>query len=243
MQGWSRQTGRGRVRLACRPALERVESRELMSGIINTMLASQSSMHRQALGVQVQTRALETGNTGTPPLTPVPGNGPPPVSPGTGEPTPHERARQRFRAVFSGPMYVGGPRFTDQKKTIFLRGLGGSTMFLHGNYQMGIVFPRDPANPITGVAFLMDQNVNSEGELGFDLTFDPNSLDRHGRPTLGTFVQDPNIYSGAFFSPVSSGTVKIRYAKNTATALFQGQVYTSGLTNPLRNMDLQERGG
>ncbi|MEO6809531.1 MAG: hypothetical protein ABI353_10520 [Isosphaeraceae bacterium] len=239
MQGWSRQRGRGRARLAYRPSLERVESRELMSGIIASMLVSQPSpIHRQAAAVQSQAvDPLRSDNGG------IPGAPTPPFSPGTGEPTPHEVARQRFRAVFSGPLYAGGPRFTDQKKLLYFRGLGGSTMFLHGDYQMGIVFPKDPAKPIVGGAYLQDKNINSGSVIGFDLTFDPNSLDRHGRPTLGTFTEDPNVYGGAFFSPTSSGTVKIRYARNTATVLFQGQVYTSGLTNQLTNQDLQERGG
>lgn len=235
MQGWSRQTGRGRARLAYRPSLERVESRELMSGIIAAMLTSQPPpIHRQ--GAEVQSLAADSGGI-------VPGALVPPFSPGTGEPTPHELARQRFRAVFNGPLYVGGPRFTDQKKILYFRGVGGSTMFLHGDYQMGIVFPKDPTKPITGGAYLQDKNINSGSVIGFDITFDPNSLDRHGRPTLGTFVEDPNVYGGAFFSPTSSGIVKIRYAGNSATVLFQGRVYVSGLTSQLTNADLLERGG
>ena len=81
------------------------------------------------------------------------------------------------------------------------------------------------------------------GAVGFDLTFDPQSLDRFGRPTRGTFTQDPNIYSGVDFVDTASGTVTIHYTKGAATVTFQGLLYVSGITDPLRNMDLQARGG
>jgi hypothetical protein len=167
----------------------------------------------------------------------------PPLGPGTGQPLPNELARERFHASFSGPFYVGPPRFTDQSKILYVRGLGGSNQFLHGDFQMGIVFPADPTAPITGVIYMQDKNMNGGASLAFDLTFDPKSLDRLGRPTLATFVNDPNVYSGTYFVQTASGTLRIGYHGKAATVIIDGRVYTGGLTNVLRNQDLTARGG
>ena len=37
--------------------------------------------------------------------------------------------------------------------------------------------------------------------------------------------------------------MKITYRKNTAQAVFDGRIYTSGLTSPFENVDLYRRGG
>ena len=106
--------------------------------------------------------------------------------------------------------------------------------------------PANPAatgGPIIGNAYLQDRNINSSGQLGLDITFDPNSLNAQGLPTKGTFINDPNIYSGLDFVFTAGGNVTITYSKNQATVRFQGLLYNSGITNPLRNMDLQARGG
>ena len=58
-----------------------------------------------------------------------------------------------------------------------------------------------------------------------------------------TFNADPNINAGIFFSDTASGTLQIHYSKGSATAIFNGLVYTTGLTNPLANSDLYSRGG
>ncbi len=109
---------------------------------------------------------------------------------------------------------------------------------------MAIAFvPSDTTDPIPGNAYLQDRNINSSGQIGLDLSFDPNSLNAQGLPTKGTFTEDPNIYSGIDFVATAAGTVTITYSKNQATVRFQGLLYNSGITDPLRNMDLQARGG
>lgn len=182
---------------------------------------------------------------------------------GAAPPTPAELAREKFVAHFYGPMTVQPPRFLDQSKIINMRGLGGSTtnFFLHGDYDLSIVFPAgfDPKNPggtqdpsqptpngvppVTGFAFLDDKNNNSGGVVGLDLLADPTSFDAKGRPTRLTFTSDPNVYGGIFFVSQSSGTVTIAYHKNSASAFFNGRIYTSGLTSPFENVDLYRRGG
>ncbi len=176
---------------------------------------------------------------------------------GTGTPTTAELARERFVARFLGPLAILPGRFSDQKQIIFLRGLGGSTpnFFLHADYSLAIVIPTgfnrtNPAGtggdptapgyvpPVTGFAFLDDKNNNSGGVVGLDLVADPTSFDAKGRPTRLTFTADPNVYGGIFFVDSAVGTVHITYGKNTATANFNGRIYTSGLTNPFQNVDL-----
>jgi hypothetical protein len=162
---------------------------------------------------------------------------------GTG-PTKRELARERFSAYFSGPVYVSGGRFSDQAKTIYFRGIGGSNDFLHGDYQMAIIFPADPSKPLFGEAYLEDKNNNSGGQLGLQLHgLTPQTFDNAGRPTAMTFTSDPNVYSGIYFADTASGTVTIKYSKGSATARFNGLVYTAGLFSPLANSDLYARGG
>ena len=152
------------------------------------------------------------------------------------DPTPRELARERFHGYFSGPVSVGGGRFGDQAKTLYFQGLGGSSMFLHGDYQMAIVFPADPTQPLFGEAYLQDKSTNSGGQVGFVLQGTaPQTYDKLGRPTSMTFSADPNINSGIFFSDTASGTLQIHYSKGSATAIFNGLVYTTGLTSPLAN--------
>jgi hypothetical protein len=80
--------------------------------------------------------------------------------------------------------------------------------------------------------------------VGFQLQgTTPQSYDKVGRPTKLTFTADPAINSGIFFENTASGTVSIHYSKNSATARFNGLVYTTGLTNPLTNSELYARGG
>jgi hypothetical protein len=171
--------------------------------------------------------------------TPAPTPPVPPLIPGPGQPLPNELARTRFAASFGGPFLSGPPRYTGESAILNYRGLGTSTQFLHGDYQMAIVLPNDPAATITGAAFMQDKNLTGGNEVGLDINFDRTTLDGRGRPTQGTWVTDPNIYSGANFFNSGSGTVQIRYSRNgTAATFFRGHIYTNGITNILRNTNL-----
>ena len=64
------------------------------------------------------------------------------------------------------------------------------------------------------------------------------ATDAKGRPTRLTFTADQNVYGGIFFVDAAAGTVHITYGKNSATAVFNGRIYVSGLTNPFQNVDL-----
>ena len=227
-----------RIVQAVRPALERMEGRELLSGL--TVALQGGPAAPQLTPALLEARAAARASNGS-----ANGfvNGQTPLL-GNGQPTPRERARETFTAYFSGPVTVGPGRFSDQAKVLYFRGLGGSNQFLHGDFQMGIVYPTDPSAPLTGEAVLEDKNSNSSGIIGLQLTgITPQTFDRLGRPTHLTFVQDPNVYSGIYFVDASTGTVDIHYSKGSATATFHGLVYTSGLTSPLKNGDLYSHGG
>ena len=175
---------------------------------------------------------------------------------GQGTPSPRELAREKFIAKFAGPLAVLPPRFSDQSKIIYLHGLGTAPrFFLHGDYTLAMAFPAgfDPKNPggnynaktnpngippVTGFAFLDDKNNNAGATLGLDLSADPTSFDKRGRPTRLFFTSDPNVYSGTFYSTQSSGVVTIKYGRNTASATFNGRLYTTGLTSQFQNADL-----
>ena len=273
--------GTARNRWTPDPRLERMEGRELPSGLmvalannagqltagqVASIASSNASALTQTIAAGVGSGAgsgVYVGNgsisnpAGTPtgpnasapfPNTPLVGNAPA---------TPAELAREKFVAHFSGPMVTQPPRFQDQSKILFLRGLGGSTpnFFLHGDYSLAMVFPKNfnPKNPggtggsptdpgyvapVTGFAFLDDKNNNSGGVVGLDLLADPTSFDAKGRPTRLTFTSDPNVYGGIFYVSQSSGVVTITYGKNTAKAAFNGRLYTTGLTSPFQNVDL-----
>ena len=199
--------------------VEGLEPRDLLSSITD-LLATSGSLHSSA-----SASALPT---------PISVN-PPPFVPGPGDPLPREVARERFRATFKGPFSVGPPLFTGQSKILHFRGLGTSNQFLHGDYQMTVILPKNASDPTTGGAYMQDKNINSGGAIAFDLKADPQSFDRFGRPTSLTFTINSNIYSGIFYNAIASGTVTIRYFKSTSSVLFDGLVFTNGISNPLRN--------
>lgn len=223
-----------RTRRCLAAVVERLDSRELLSGLVAALASSGPPAPSPGALVDRAEVASSSSSNGFSTPSPILGNG---------TPTPRELARERFVATFQGPVYVGPGRFSDQSKIIYMRGPGGSNMFLHGDYQMAIVYSTNPNAPLTGEAYMQDKNNNSGAQVGFILTGNPSAVDRLGRPTQMTFTNDPNIYSGIFYSDAATGTVSIRYSKGTARAIFKGLVYTSGLTSPLRNTDLIGRGG
>ncbi len=243
-----------RKRREARPTLEPMEGRELLSGLMVALQApipqfspAQEAAIASNLSSQATSGTVSAKSTTSPNGVYIGANGPNagatfPSSPilGSGTPTAAELAREKFVAKFSGPSTIKPGRFSDQKQIIYLKGLGGSTpnFFLRGDYSLAIVIPTDPTQPTTGFAFLDDKNNNSGGVVGLDLVADPTSFDAKGRPTRLTFTADPNVYGGIFFVDSAAGTVNITYGKNSATTVFNGRIYTSGLTSPFQNVDL-----
>ncbi len=233
-----------RERRAVRPVLDCLEGRDLLSGIIAAMAASTPApptafgrLSQQSLAPGV----IASGNLGggnpngfvNNVNTPLLGNGPV---------TPQEARRESFRAGFTGRLYTGPGRFADQSTTYYYRGIGGSNFFLHGDYTMAVVTPTDPAKPFIGEAVLNDKSTGTGANVGLILRADRSSVDARGRPLRLAFSADPNVYGGVFFADAAEGTVDISYGpNNTAKAVFNGRIYTNGLTSPLVNSDLYAR--
>ena len=168
-----------------RPRLEAMEMRDLLS-VAPLLGAGSASLSPAAL-----TAAALSANSSRASVSPVSLNSSTSSSPLIGtDPTARELARERFHGYFSGPISVGAGRFGDQAKILYFRGLGGSSMFVHGDYQMAIVFPADPTQPLFGEAYLQDKSTNSGGALGLALQgTTPESYDKLGRPTTMTFSE------------------------------------------------------
>ena len=247
-----------RKRRNARPSLEPMEGRELLSGLLIALQANVPHLGPAQVAAIATNRAqaAATGQVSAKATTnesgvyigatgPNAAAGSFPASPaiGNGTPTAAELAREKFHAKFSGPLSTLPGRFSDQKQIIYMRGLGGSTpnFFLHGDYGLAIVLPTDPTQPTIGFAFLDDKNNNSGGVVGLDLLADPTSFDAKGRPTRLTFTADQNVYGGIFFVASANGTVHITYGKDSATTVFNGRIYTSGLTSPFQNVDLYRK--
>ena len=226
---------------ARRPSVERVEARHLPSGLVVSGGA--------ALAGDVA-RAEQAGQPG-----PGPGQGgtggdfPNQALVPTGVPTRHERAREVFRATYAGPFTVGRGRFSTEAQQVYARGAGTSSAFLHGDQQMRIILPTDPATPVTGVIVQYDRGNASGGVLGLRLIGLPGGVDRAGRPTRLTFTVDTDISAGVFTGALGRGNVQVRYlpsgrggpgifSQGTAQILIRGTIFTSGVNDPLRNADI-----
>lgn len=210
----------GPLRRRREPSLERLETRDLLS-VVPSLAARGRPPERLA------------------PLAALGDSNPP------GRPTPHEVARRAFVAKFDGPFVTGPGRTTAQAFQSLLQGGGTSNMFLHGNLLMGLFVPKDPAEPITGLAMLVVKNVSDTGDLLLlDLQGDATSFDRQGRPTHLTWTVNGGS-GGTFTDAEGEGTVEIRYrpggrlprrasAAGQAGVMFYGQISTTGVTNIVR---------
>ncbi len=164
----------------------------------------------------------------------------------SGTPTQREQRRASFSARFQGDFTTGPGRFTNQSYQLYMFGGGNSNMFLHGDLQLGYFAYKDATQPPTGLAALIVKNVGNTGnELDLNLVGDPSSVDRLGRYTR--FNWTVNDSSGGMFTGASGeGTLRLiympggkftkrAYGGGTAGAIFQGSVYTNGITNILRS--------
>lgn len=161
------------------------------------------------------------------------------VATATGTPTPHELARQTYIGKFVGRYTTGPGRYTDQAGQIYTLGTGSSNQFLHGQYQMRVTIPKDPATPTTGVIALFPTNVATTGStLILDLSADPASVVR-GLPTHYTWTVSPSsggLYTNAGGYGTGQGTLDIHFipgGKTTglATAAGRTTVVIKGLIN------------
>ncbi len=172
----------------------------------------------------------------------------------SGKPSAHQMRKLPFNASFTGPFTVGKGRYATEANQIYIRGIGTSNQFLHGDVQLRLITPTDPSIPPAGGLTTFDKNINSNSTLGLLLQADPTSIDRAGRPTrLNIYSLDPNVSSGSYVEGQATGTVAIHYSPKSnnkpgllssgmATIKIKAEVYTIGTTFILTNAPLYSRG-
>lgn len=168
----------------------------------------------------------------------------------TGNPKPGELKRQQFTARFVGPYSIVPGRTSTEAIQTLIQGGGTANTMLHSDLQLRLVTPKDASLPIGGVTSIFDRNINSNTQLGFDLSAPQQDVDRAGRPDHITSVTiDSNISSGTYVEAYAQGTVNIHYVpngKHTAGVISQGmaivtiraQIYTANTTFILRNVGI-----
>ena len=163
-------------------------------------------------------------------------------------PTTREIARQHYSGVFQGSFLVGPGQYTDQAATIRIEASGHSNQSYNANMQMILLTPLDQVNgSTTGAASIAARNVATSGTSLILNLAAPPATSRGGLPTSGTWTVS-NGSGGAYIAAGpfgnGSGTFKIRYVANgnvpqgahhagRVVVVLQGQVYSSGVTNPV----------
>lgn len=242
-----------------RPGLEQVEPRQMPASLALIALAIQ---HQNM--IDRVNRGLNNLRLQAPPFTVAPSNSTLPngqinqvISP-TGTPTPKESRRETFHASFVGQYTVGAGRFSTEASNFLFRGTGRTSSVLHDDIQLRIINPTNPAAPSTGVAALLDRNIDSNSDLGLDLYAQPQNVDRLGRPTkLTVYALDVNISGGNYVEGLAQGTMTIHYGKvpatphfspsshrlpgarsqGTASVVINAQLYGMQVAYALRNVD------
>lgn len=175
----------------------------------------------------------------------------------TGTLNARELKREQFSAVFRGPYSVGPGRTSTEAFETFIRGAGTASTILHGDIQLRIITPKDPAVQIGSVSAIFDRNLNSNTVLGFDGSapqLDANgqriNIDNAGRPNHMTQLSiDANVSSGVYNEAYSIGTVDIRYipdarhapgllSQGTAVVTIRAQIYAPNVDFILTNSDI-----
>jgi hypothetical protein len=242
----------GRPRISRRPAIERLETRDLMAsasaGTVSNALVG-SRPPGSFLNPAVIQQAV---NTLYPPGSAL------------GTPTPREIRRETFTARWEGTYTIGVPRFSDRGDTIHIYGVsGGANQFLKGKFQIALFPPANPsatptpgnpyANQVTGVAGLVTQNyLQSGGLLALDLNAPGNTQDPSAMPTKLTWTYDSNTSAGPYSAPggvppgqgftQGTGELDIQYhpaahpepgtlGSGTVVVTFQGLINTSQIVS------------
>jgi hypothetical protein len=234
-------------RRRCRPLVEGLESRDLLSHIVpQTARLSASGLPNPAV-IQQAVQLLYGPNSQTP-MTP----------------TPAAVRRQIFVARWIGQYTIGPPRFSDRASTIHAFGVsGGSNQFLKGKFDM-VLFPPgdssaaptpgDPyANQLTGVAGLFPQNLlQSSSAVVLDLNRTGSSGSGTGTlPTHLTWTFDFNTSAGVYAAPVGftqgTGTLDLKWMPDAhplpgtqgsgkVIITFQGLIDGSRLVSPVSRL-------
>ncbi len=207
---------------AIRPAAEGHEPRRLPASMALIGLAMQEQSQSRAAS-----RLLGGLTLQSPPFTATPANGTLPdgqvnqVLTPTGMPTAAESRRETYHASYVGQYTLGPGRFSSEAANFYFRGAGRTSQVLHSDIQMRIIDPSTPGAPSTGVAVLLDRNIDSNSDLGLDVYANPQQVDRLGRPTvLQIYALDVNVSAGNYVEGLAQGTITIHYGKVPPTPHF-----------------------
>lgn len=228
-----------RPRRALTPALDRLEGRAVLSAL--TVAPARVAVVRSSPLVQpLQRSGFPIDQTVDPTsnriLNPV------------GTPTRHQNLRLAFGGGFNGTFQQGPGRYSEEAGVISAKAKGGTSSFLHGDMQLAVSVPTDPAIAPTGILSLFDKNRNGGNVLGLDLTAVPGAVDRLGRPTQFQFVVDHNLSGGSFAGAIGQGLVQVQYGparrigpgqtQGSVTVRVQGLVSASGASNQIATSSL-----
>jgi hypothetical protein len=231
----------------CRPCVEGLESRDLLSHVV-PQAAHQSASRLPNPAVIQQAVQLLYGPNSQTPMTP----------------TPAAVRRQIFVARWIGQYTVGPPRFSDRASTIHAYGVsGGSNEFLKGKFNLTLFPPADPgatptpgdpyANQLTGVAGLFPENILQSSSV---VVLDLNGTSSSGSgslalPTHLTWTYDFNTSAGAYAAPVGftqgTGTLDLKWMPDAhplpgtmgsgkVIITFQGLINGSRLVSPVSKL-------
>jgi hypothetical protein len=245
-----------------RPSLEEIERRALLSSVTNVMATN--SINADVL--RSRATAIASGQASTAVFSTqsiaVPQNQGPLLNPDgtinnqalapTGTLTKREQKRERFVANFVGTYSVGAGRTGDESIQTFITGAGSANTIRHGDIQLLLVTPKNPSQPIGGVAAIFDRNLNTNTVVGFDVAAPQTSqfINRHGLPAFLPKVSlDINISAGTYVEGYAVGTMSIHYipsGKRTRGVISQGraavtihaQIYNANVGFILRNANI-----
>jgi hypothetical protein len=218
----------GPTRRACRPGLEGLEGRGLLSGAAATVDPALIPGLLQAMyGPVTTTQPIEIGGKVFPPGTYA-----------TPQPTVGEVRRENLVQKFVGRYYVTPPRFSNQAATIQIFSNGrnvGANQFLHARSQIVLFPPADPtatpttndpiAGQVVGLISTFPANfLQSSSNAFLDVTNlpgvasnDPNALD-HGLPSRLAWSWDP-VSGGVYSSPQFATTPPVQTDPATGAAI------------------------
>jgi hypothetical protein len=237
-----------------RPCVEQCDRRVMPSTVTDIMAASSLAAARHAQSA-ISSQA-SGGFVLSPTSIAIPSNqGPPPpgtnlaITP-TGTLTPRQQAIERFSAQFAGPYTIGAGRTNTEALETFITGRGAANTIAHGDIQMLIITPKDPAMNLGGICTIFDRNLNSNTALALDLSAPQQNVDRAGRPNhFNSMTLDVNASSGLYDQAFSQGVVSIRYipsgkhtrgviSQGTAVITIHAQIYATRTAFLLRNANL-----
>jgi hypothetical protein len=250
-----------------RPCVEPCERRELLSAITDVMASTTHASHGALSARPSSVLAAAASPTGANPSftlsrtsIAIPTNQGPLLNPDgtinnlalapTGILKPGEIRRQRFVARFVGPYSVVPGRTSTEAIQTLIQGAGTANTMLHCDFQVRLVTPKDPTQPIGGVSSIFDRNLNTNTVLGFDLAAPQQNVDRGGRPNHITTVSiDVNESAGTYDEAYAQGVIDIHYipsgqrqagviSQGTAIVTIHAQIYAANASFILRNASI-----